>query len=75
MNVFTNFPPAVAWLVIAITLVSMAQFGSTERLAAAFAWLVFVAILLANGTQAFTNLSSMVGANTSTGGGSLPKKQ
>lgn len=55
--IFRDYPPAVAWIVIAITLVTMAQFGSTEKLAAAFAWLIFIAVLMANGERAFTNLS------------------
>jgi hypothetical protein len=59
MNIFTNYPPVIAWIVISIALVSMAQFGSTEKLAAAFAWLIFIAILLANGPAAMKNLSTL----------------
>lgn len=54
----TKFPPIIPMVIIATTLVAMAQFGSTERLAAAFAWLIFVAVLLADGKEAFSKLSS-----------------
>lgn len=57
-NVFTKFPPIIPMAFIAVTLIAMAQFGSTEKLAAAFAWLVFVAVLLADGTGAFDKITS-----------------
>lgn len=56
-NVFTKFPPIIPMVVIGTVLITMAQFGSTERLAAAFAWLIFVAVLLADSGGAFTALS------------------
>lgn len=68
-NLFADYQPAVAWIVIATVLVTMAQFGTTEKLAAAFAWLIFVAILLANGIDAMKNISTMIG------GGDLPTPQ
>ena len=63
-NLFANFPPAIPMVVIAVVLVGMAQFGSTERLATAFAWLIFVAVLFANGPQAFSNLTSLMSGTT-----------
>jgi len=78
-NILTDFPPAVAWVAITLALAAMVQFQSTEKLAAAFAWLIFVAVLLANGPQAFDNISTMVGGTsvTPTGGsgGGSPKKK
>lgn len=71
-NFFADYQPAVAWIVIATALVLGAQFGSTEKLAAAFAWLIFVAIMLANGQQAMENLSNIIGGttgSTASGGG------
>ena len=65
-NFFSDFPPAVAMLVVALSLVTMAQFSSTERLAAAMAWLIFVAVLLANGQTAFKNIGTMIGATDTT---------
>ena len=66
-NFFADFPPAVAMLVVALSLVTMAQFSSTERLAAAMAWLIFVAVLLANGQDAFKNIGVMIGSTTDSG--------
>lgn len=59
-NVFTNYPPIIPMVVITVSLVAMAQFGSTEKLAAAFAWLIFVAILMTDGIAAFQNLSKIM---------------
>lgn len=70
-NVFYQFPPIIPMVFLATTLVAMAQFGSTERLAAAFAWLIFVAILLANGKQALDNITT--GGVSPSGGGGGPK--
>lgn len=52
-------PPIIAMTIIAVTLIVLAQFPSTERLAAAMAWLIFVAVFLANGQQAFTTLANV----------------
>lgn len=61
----TGYPPIVAMTVIAVALVTMAQFQSTERLAAAFAWLIFVAVFLANGQQAFDTLGHITSVGQS----------
>lgn len=81
-TVFEHFPPIIPMVVIATVLITGAQFGSTERLAAAFAWLIFVAVLLADGTEAFQNISSKTAkplgitntnaTNTSPAGNILP---
>jgi hypothetical protein len=55
-NIFDKFPPIIPYVIVATVLIAAAQFGSTERLAAAFAWLIFVAVLLADGVPAFDNL-------------------
>ena len=66
-NVFTQFPPIIPMVILGTALIAAAQFGSTERLAAAFAWLIFVAVLLTDGQAAFINLSNRtVAGNTST---------
>lgn len=69
-------PPIVAMTIIAVALVTMAQFQSTERLAAAFAWLIFVAVFLANGQQAFDNLGKItsVGQSATTSIDEVAKK-
>ena len=61
-------PPIIAMVIIAVALVTMAQFQSTERLAAAFAWLIFVAVLLANGQEAFKNLTNITSVGKSSTG-------
>ena len=58
-------PPIIAMTIIAVVLVTLAQFPSTERLAAAMAWLIFVAVLLANGQAAFTTLANVTNVATS----------
>ncbi len=81
-NVLTDFPPAIAWVAITLALAAMVQFQSTEKLSAAFAWLIFVAVLLANGPQAFDNISTMITGAVPTpstnaggsGGGGTAKK-
>jgi hypothetical protein len=66
-NFITDFPPLAVWIGITLVLVTMAQFGSTDQLAAAFAWLIFVAILLANGLTAAANLGSIFGTKPTAG--------
>lgn len=63
-----NTPPIIAMTIIAVTLVVLAQFGSTERLAAAMAWLIFVAVFLANGQQALATLAGVTSVGKSTTG-------
>jgi hypothetical protein len=62
-NVFTKFPPIIPMVVLGTVLIAMAQFGSTERLAAALAWLIFVAVLFADGMPAFQRLTLRTGGN------------
>lgn len=81
-NVFTKFPPIIPMVVIGTVLIAMAQFGSTEKLAAAFAWLIFVAVLLADSGEAFVALKGRMAqplgitdtnaTNTSPAGNVLP---
>lgn len=61
-------PPIIAMTVIAVTLIVLAQFNSTERLAAAMAWLIFVAVFLANGQQALATLAGVTSVGKSTTG-------
>ena len=65
-NAFATFPPIIPMVVIAVALITMAQFGSTEKLAAAFAWLIFVAVLLADGVPAFDKISGRVNTTATT---------
>lgn len=58
-------PPIIAMTIIAVVLITLAQFPSTERLAAAMAWLIFVAVLLANGQAAFKTLANVVSVGSS----------
>jgi hypothetical protein len=69
-NIFSQYPPVIPMVLIVVTLVTMAQFGSTEKLATAFAWLIFVAVLFADGPAAFARFSSTtpVVTTTPTGG-------
>lgn len=59
-NFFTQFPPIIPMVVIAVALVTLAQFPSTERFAAAFAWLIFFAVLFADSGGAFQNISTRI---------------
>jgi hypothetical protein len=64
-----NFAP---WLVLAVVLLGGAQFDSTSKLSAAFAYLILVAAILFYGPQAIANVNSMVGSKpivTQTPGG------
>lgn len=58
-------PPIIAMTIIAVTLIVLAQFPSTERLAAAMAWLIFVAVFLANGQAAFKTLANITSVGNS----------
>lgn len=53
----------LGWGVIFIVLVAMADFESTANLAASFAWLIFISVLLLYGPTAFGNLSSLLGGS------------
>lgn len=64
-NVFTKFPPVIPMVVIATVLIAGAQFGSTEKLSAAFAWLIFVSVAMADGSGAFDTLTSRYSTNVS----------
>lgn len=46
----------VGWVVLFAVLVIMARFRGTDKLAATFAWLIFVSVLLINGEQAYRAL-------------------
>jgi hypothetical protein len=61
IDAYATMPPLIAMTFLAVVLVAMVQFQSTERLAAAFAWLIFVAVFLANGQQALDNMANVVG--------------
>jgi hypothetical protein len=65
-NVFTQFPPIIPMVIIGTVLIAMAQFGSTERLAAALAWLIFVAVLFADGPDAFGKLTGRISPTQTT---------
>ncbi len=63
---------ATAWVGIAIILLAGASFRGTDKLAAAFAWLIFVAVLLVNGEQALGAFSASVKPSNVSSGTSLP---
>lgn len=64
----------VSWLGIAVVLLAGASFRGTDKLAAAFAWLIFVAVLLINGEQALSAFQNKVhfGANAASSNQHLP---
>lgn len=65
-NVFTKFPPIIPMVVIGTVLIAAAQFGSTEKLAAAFAWLIFVAVTLADSGEAFNMITGRLTGGSGT---------
>lgn len=62
-NAFTKFPPIIPMVIIGTVLIAAVQFGSTERLAAAFAWLIFVAVLFADGIDGLKSLTARISGN------------
>lgn len=59
-NIFVGVPTILPAVILAVVLMGLAQFGSTEKLAAAFAWLIFVAVLMADGAGAFDNATNFI---------------
>lgn len=59
------------WVVIAVVLFSLSAFDSTAPLAAAFAWLILVTVVLANTDRLFELFST---APTGVGGGGGARK-
>lgn len=53
----------LGWGAIFVALVALADFESTANLAASFAWLIFISVLLLYGPTAFGNLSSLFGGS------------
>ena len=47
-----------AWAVMTVFLMTMANFRSTEKLGASFAYLVLVAVLMANSTKLIDHLKN-----------------
>jgi hypothetical protein len=60
-------PPApnllAAWIVIIIFLLVLANFESTEQLAAAFAYLILVAVIFAQGQAALDGLTNFINSS------------
>lgn len=61
----------LAWVSIFFVLIILTDFGQTEEIATALAFLVLLSVLLAYGVPAFVRLSGNVGVNTE--GSSNPK--
>lgn len=55
---FSGIPPLMAWAFLWVILFAGASFEQTEQLSAAFAWLIFIAVLMAKGLIAFENLKN-----------------
>ena len=53
----------LGWGAIFVALIGLADFPATANLAASFAWLIFISVLLLYGPQAFANLSSLFGGS------------
>jgi hypothetical protein len=63
------------WAILFLMLVAAADVPTTAPLAAGFGWLIFIAILLAFGGDAFDNISKVaLGPTTQAGGGGTPPK-
>lgn len=56
-----NFPNPAPWILIGVPLLIGASFGSTEVLAAAFAYLILVAVILAHGAGFYKNATGALG--------------
>lgn len=52
-----------SWLVIAVVLTGAAQFQTTAKLAAAFAYLILVATILYYGPEALRNVNNLTGTS------------
>ena len=50
---------ALGWGVLWVVLIGLADIDTTAELASAFAWLIFVAVLLLYGPTAFANISTL----------------
>lgn len=63
---------AVAWAVMATFLIILADIPATGALSAAFAWLIFLAILFVYGSSAAQNLIGLMGGATPGNSSSSP---
>ena len=57
---------AAAWIFLTVILIGMASFRGSDKLAASFAWLIFVASLLINGESVFAAVSGSSTTPTTT---------
>lgn len=62
---------AAGWIVVAFVLLAGARFRGADKLAATFAWLIFVSVLLLNGEEAYNALPT---SHVNGGGGGNKKK-
>lgn len=66
----------MAWAVILVFLIAMAEMDQTGPLGASFGWLIFVAVLFAFGQGAFDNLRVLIAQDaTAANGGSTTEPQ
>lgn len=59
-NPFKNLPSPIVWVALAVPLLFMANYDTTSRLAAALAYLILIAVVMAYGQQALLNVNVML---------------
>ena len=63
---YSSLTGNASWAIIAVVLLGAAQFDTTSKLAAAFAYLILVAAILYYGPEAVKNVNNLVGNKTTT---------
>lgn len=65
----TKIDSLTGWIIISGVLLAAAQFQSTEQLAALFAYLILIGVIMANHTGVFSGLTNLIGSTGQPGGG------